>query len=261
MRFWLRALRRRGAADLRRRQLDRAVGAYPGVGPQVGELVVAAVGHAHVAALQVDVEKVPAHRPHERHRGRVAVHAHVHRRHAQLLVGLGDLVRYATDVEKVDAALKQRKGGCLGLDIGGGRRRRRLLSNRLVATARIRLGCRRRRRHELRGLRGDGRDCRRRGLRLGRERRVRGVVRHSRGRRNGHLFVGDRRDGLRVFKDDGRDFRLRRQRRAARRSRAPAALRLLPRERGELGGEFGGRLAPRALAGFRRVAGEACGRS
>src|SRR5674476_1195504 len=65
LRFGLRA-RRGGAADLRRGELDRAVGAHAGIGTQVGELVVAALDHAYVAALGVDVEPVPAHRPHER---------------------------------------------------------------------------------------------------------------------------------------------------------------------------------------------------
>src|SRR5450756_1223086 len=59
LRFGLRA-RRGGAADLRRGELDRAVGAHAGIGTQVGELVVAAVDHAYVAALGVDVEPVPA---------------------------------------------------------------------------------------------------------------------------------------------------------------------------------------------------------
>src|SRR5450756_2004490 len=79
LRFGLRA-RRGGAADLRRGELDRAVGAHAGSGTQVGELVVAALDHAYVAVLGVDVEPVPAHRPHERDGRGVAVETDVYRR-------------------------------------------------------------------------------------------------------------------------------------------------------------------------------------
>src|SRR5450756_1447174 len=116
LRFGLRA-RRGGAADLRRGELDRAVGAHAGIGTQVGELVVAALDHAYVAALGVDVEPVPAHRPHERDGRGLAVETDVYRRQTQLLVGLGDLVGHAADVEKVDAALQEGQGGRLGLEV------------------------------------------------------------------------------------------------------------------------------------------------
>ena len=99
---------RGGPADLRRCELHRAVGAHAGVGLQ-REFLVAAVVHADVAAVDVDVEAVPAHRPHERDGDGLAIEADMDVRQTQLLVGLGDLARHAAHVEQVDAALQERE--------------------------------------------------------------------------------------------------------------------------------------------------------
>src|SRR5450830_1110053 len=123
LRFGLRA-RRGGAADLRRGELDRAVGAHAGIGTQVGELVVAAVDHAYAAAFGVDVEPVPAHRTHERDGRGLAVETDVHGWQAELFIGLRYLVWDAADVEKVDAALQEGQGGRLGLEVRWRRRGR-----------------------------------------------------------------------------------------------------------------------------------------
>ena len=215
------------------------------------------------------MEAVPAHRPHEGDGDGLGVEADVHVRQAQLLVGLGDLVRHAADVEQVDAALQERERRGGGLRLGRGRHGR-LLRRRLA------------------GQRAGAGDHGRRGVVRGDlagalvfvflsgEHLVRGDVDGLRvlehGRRDGRWLDGFRRPALRRLRrataapstrrDDGRLDTATRPLSAAGPSSDLLRLRLSGlglAQRRHLGGELGRRLAPGALAGFGRVAGERAG--